>query len=161
MPFDGVQERSKVFIVEMVQLRLFCLGERAFMSRIADYFLFFNYYYRSVKHVILSLPKDFAENHAFFTDLRESQTINSLAEIFKRKVIPLLQEYFYEDYEKIRLVLGDSGKEQKEHQFIIEETRESDFFNGKTDFDLPDVRYRIQDDAFMKIESYKQIGKDL
>ena len=98
--------------------------------------------------------------HAFFTTLKNDASIESLEDVFKRKVIPLLQEYFYEDYEKIRLVLGDNGKEQK-YQFIVEEARENELFNGKTDFDLPDVRYKIQDDAFMKIESYKQIGKDL
>lgn len=48
--------------------------------------------------------------HAFFTDLRgEKVTMKELAKVFKNKVVPLLKEYFYEDYEKIQLVLGDTN----------------------------------------------------
>jgi predicted PolB exonuclease-like 3'-5' exonuclease len=34
-------------------------------------------------------------------------TIKALNRLFKNKIIPLLQEYFYEDYSKITMVLSD------------------------------------------------------
>lgn len=46
--------------------------------------------------------------------------MKTLASIFRKSVVPLLQEYFYEEYDKIRLVLGDTGKEEK-YQFITKE----------------------------------------
>lgn len=48
--------------------------------------------------------------HAFFTSLlkAENRTEAHLKEIFRNKVIPLLQEYFYDDYGKIQQVLGKS-----------------------------------------------------
>ncbi|MEI6270106.1 MAG: AAA family ATPase [Methylococcaceae bacterium] len=47
--------------------------------------------------------------HAFFMKLKKESTIEDLASIFKNKILPLLEEYFFEDWEKITLVLGKSG----------------------------------------------------
>ena len=99
--------------------------------------------------------------HAFFTKLADSPSLETLAGIFEKNVIPLLQEYFYEDYEKIQLVLGDNAKED-EYKFILDKPlKEHEIFNGNPDIDLPEKGYVIQRKAFYKIESYKQIGKDL
>lgn len=99
--------------------------------------------------------------HAFFTKLADDPSIETLASIFEKNVIPLLQEYFYEDYEKIQLVLGDNSKED-EFKFILDIQMEiKDIFNGDPDIDLPEKVYVIQRDAFLKLESYRQIGKGL
>jgi 5-methylcytosine-specific restriction protein B len=47
--------------------------------------------------------------HAFFMGLAHNATIADLARIFKNNVLPLLEEYFYEDWEKIDKVLGNCG----------------------------------------------------
>jgi 5-methylcytosine-specific restriction protein B len=44
--------------------------------------------------------------HAFFWNVN---TLAELDAVFRRKVIPLLQEYFYEDWQKIGQVLNDPG----------------------------------------------------
>jgi 5-methylcytosine-specific restriction protein B len=51
----------------------------------------------------------------------ESKT--DLAAVFKNKIIPLLQEYFYTDWSKIRRVLGDHKKWKTEDQMLIVEAR--------------------------------------
>ena len=68
--------------------------------------------------------------HAYFMPLKEKSDIDTLADIFKNKIIPLLQEYFYDDYEKIRLVLGDNQKEKVGiPQFILrEQTKAEELF---------------------------------
>lgn len=98
--------------------------------------------------------------HAFFMKLKKTENCNItiLASIFKKSVIPLLQEYFYEDYEKIRLILGDTGKD-KEYQFITSnEVKPSSLFRGGNNHLEKLVQYRINctegQDAFMEIESY-------
>ncbi|MHB8790162.1 MAG: AAA family ATPase [Desulfobulbaceae bacterium] len=59
--------------------------------------------------------------HAFFIPLKADPTVDNLSRIFEHKIIPLLAEYFFEDWQKIRLVLGDNQKKDKSTQFIIEE----------------------------------------
>lgn len=97
--------------------------------------------------------------HAFFTGLKDEPTVEKLASIFMRSVIPLLQEYFYEDYSKIMLVLGDDGKKNNKEKFILaKETKANTIFRGDiSDVDLPDYSYEIQKDAFYNIKSYAEI----
>jgi 5-methylcytosine-specific restriction endonuclease McrBC GTP-binding regulatory subunit McrB len=48
--------------------------------------------------------RDHTIGHAW---LWNTTTIDSLRQTFKDKIIPLLQEFFYNDYEKLGLLLGD------------------------------------------------------
>lgn len=56
------------------------------------------------KRIEYLYDRDHMLGHAFFMNI---STINDLKEVFENSIIPLLQEYFYEDYEKIRAVLND------------------------------------------------------
>lgn len=51
--------------------------------------------------------------HAYFMDG------TPLNQVFRDRVIPLLAEYFFEDWEKIRAVLGDDRVAEADHQFIL------------------------------------------
>jgi len=98
--------------------------------------------------------------HAFFIKLIDSPDINTLGSIFEKSIIPLLQEYFYEDYQKIQLILGDNEKLDPSIKFILDEKIKvkSVFKGDATDvIDLPEKKYTINKEAFLNIESYKQI----
>ena len=96
--------------------------------------------------------------HAYFMPLKNNPTVEMLASIFKSAILPLLQEYFYEDYEKIRLVLGDNKKTNENEQFIIKKIINYDELFGNTDFELDDAfQYEINAAAFSLIESYRSI----
>lgn len=99
--------------------------------------------------------------HAFFTGLRgEDATIEKLKSIFEKSVIPLLQEYFYEDYQKIQLVLGDNAKSSNDLKFIIDEKAVAkDIFKGNVEdiIDLPEKRYLVNKAALDNLNSYKEI----
>ena len=97
--------------------------------------------------------------HAFFTSLKNknSNSIERLADIFKNSIIPLLQEYFYDDYEKIRLVLGDNHKKDEQFQFIKKiNITPKELFGESIRLESTAV-YSLNVDALGKIESYQGI----
>ena len=101
--------------------------------------------------------------HAYFISLNSTSTIKDLASVFANKVIPLLAEYFFEDWEKIRMVLGDNQKKNQGCAFIIE-SKEHDYtglFGNVSANDFSDERKTFQRnmDALNKPESYIGIYK--
>jgi len=113
---------------------------------------------RMNKRIAVLYDREHTIGHSYFIPLRDNPTIKQLAEIFENAIIPLLQEYFYEDYEKIRLVLGDNNKENKEEQFIIAVENDYHKLFGSTDIGYDDsVTYEINRIAFDKLEAYRYI----
>jgi AAA domain (dynein-related subfamily) len=47
--------------------------------------------------------------HAFFMKLTSESKVSELELIFKNNILPLLEEYFFEDWDKIIKILGDSN----------------------------------------------------
>lgn len=102
--------------------------------------------------------------HAFFMPLKdeasEEQCFKLLQSIFANKVLPLLEEYFFEDWEKIRLVLGDNQKKEIDHQFVTENQNgfnSDDLFGSNADlgYDHDDAKtYSRNTAALGKVESY-------
>lgn len=95
--------------------------------------------------------------HAYFMPLKTNPTLAVLADIFEHRIIPLLQEYFFEDYEKIRLVLGDNHKSPEE-QFIrvIKEDYRELFGDAYYDSDET-PSYEINTSALKNINTYAKL----
>jgi len=105
--------------------------------------------------------RDHTIGHAYFISLKDNPTLEELENIFKNKIIPLLQEYFYDDWEKIRLVLGDNQKDEN-YQFIKAKKYDIKSLFGDKNNDLLDIDevskiYEINKEAFGKPESYVKI----
>jgi 5-methylcytosine-specific restriction protein B len=63
------------------------------------------------------LDRDHTIGHSYFLQL-ESGDVNGLKAVFTNNVIPLLQEYFYHDYEKIALILGEGFIRLKSNKIV-------------------------------------------
>lgn len=61
------------------------------------------------KRIKVLLDRDHCIGHAYFTPLIEDPSLENLMHIFEKRIIPLLQEYFFDDWTKINLVLGENG----------------------------------------------------
>lgn len=113
---------------------------------------------RMNKRISVLYDREHTIGHAYFMPLKDNPTIEQLAEIFENAIVPLLQEYFYEDYEKIRLILGDNNKDKKEEQFIVVAENDYNELFGSVDVGFEDsVTYEINREAFGNIESYRLI----
>lgn len=95
--------------------------------------------------------------HSFFMKLNESELMDDLKNVMLNSVLPLLQEYFYDDYNKIRLVLGDNQKAGNEPCFVAKKNDNKNDLFGATD-EINDTEvFEINEAAFDKPESYKYL----
>lgn len=97
--------------------------------------------------------------HAYFLDLISNPTIDNLSNIFLQRIIPLLQEYFYDDYERLRLVLADNQVGNGDIQFINEAEIPSDLFGRIEDIDCIDDKkvYSVNKTALSDPNAYMKI----
>lgn len=114
--------------------------------------------------------RDHCIGHAYFTLLKKEQNednlFDMLAGIFRNRIIPLLEEYFFEDWRKIRLVLGDNQKSDVNAQFIAESDAHQDlsslFGNGHgLESYTTKRRYTVQTAAFANPQAYIGIYQPL
>lgn len=100
--------------------------------------------------------------HAYFTGLRstpEADRFAALRTIFQNRILPLLEEYFFEDWQKIRLVLADNQKDER-FSLIREVSAEDEdlarLFGDNHDLDSFSTvrRFEKQASAFDEVLSY-------
>lgn len=110
------------------------------------------------KRISVLYDREHTIGHAYFVPLKSTPTLEVLGEIFADNIIPLLQEYFYEDYEKIRMVLGDNNKSNVDEQFVkATECNYAELF-GNVEYEFDGAcTYEINQNAFRNIEAYRKI----
>ena len=109
--------------------------------------------------------RDHTIGHSYFMSLKSDSSIIDLENIFKNKIIPLLQEYFYDDWEKIQMVLGDhpDQKVDDKDKFIIETKNKEEILFGFNHDDIEEelYTYKINENftkyAYLKIYELKKI----
>ena len=90
--------------------------------------------------------------HAYFMALKEDPRLETLADIFRKRILPLLEEYFFEDWHKICLVLGG-----KKNLFVREEEQDLKTLFGNDhglDSYTTKRRYSVQESAFDNPAAY-------
>ena len=70
------------------------------------------------QRIELVYDRDHMIGHSYFMHLGAESALADLAAVFRKQVLPLLEEYFFEDWETIHQVLGDNQKHDKSLCFI-------------------------------------------
>ena len=114
--------------------------------------------------------RDHCIGHAYFTPLAKvpdgDERLVALQQVFSTRILPLLEEYFFEDWQKIRLVLADNQKPAAA-QFVRESAGHEDdlarLFGGDHGLDsyATKRRYAVQDAAFSNPDAYIGIYQTL
>ena len=99
------------------------------------------------KRLLVLKDREHQIGHSYFMGLTNG---NDLKKVFFDKIIPLLQEYFYGDYEKIQMVLGEG---------FVKTTETKDFVSFATKVEpdtLPKEIYSIEDKDSMDESSFER-----
>ncbi|EIP9884968.1 AAA family ATPase [Campylobacter jejuni] len=102
------------------------------------------------------LDREKTIGHAFFISV---ENLESLKKVFKNRIIPLLQEYFYNDYALINAVLNDNGMifEDKKDDKYLQKIKNLDSVNSERSiYNIASFDDKIWD----KIEIYQAIYND-
>jgi 5-methylcytosine-specific restriction protein B len=103
--------------------------------------------------------RDHTIGHSYFFNVKSH---TDLCEVFRNKIIPLLQEYFYNDWEKVQLVLGDNkewGKPDDSHRLITHKvySGQDEIALFGVDLDEYEDITRFEVNRFLKNKNYKSI----
>ena len=114
--------------------------------------------------------RDHCIGHAYFISLKRvpdgDERLVALSQIFSNRIVPLLEEYFFEDWQKIRLVLADNQKPEAARFVIESQDHEEDLarlFGSDHGLDTyaTKQRYVVQDASFTNPDAYIGIYQTL
>lgn len=103
------------------------------------------------QRIEILLDRDHIIGHSYFMKVNNQSDLNHT---FTNNIIPLLQEYFYGDYEKIGLVLGKGFFELEEK---INQNIFADFYTTDISIDKSIYKLKTINDDFPILEALKEL----
>ncbi|MBA1245258.1 AAA family ATPase [Pseudomonas japonica] len=113
------------------------------------------------RRIEVLLDRDHCLGHAYFFPLKADNSLERLGTIFRNQVLPLLQEYFFEDWERIGWVLNDQQAEDNGTQPFVQRPSAGlgleALFGATIAGRLNDQRWQLNPLAFSSIDSYLNV----
>jgi len=111
------------------------------------------------RRIEVLLGRDYMLGHAYFMGLKDTPTLEALADVFRRQVLPLLQEYFFEDWQKIAWVLNDHRKPDGLRFVRQANLGVAELLGDGVELPGEGRPWRINHDAFLLPEAYRAVIK--
>lgn len=103
------------------------------------------------------LDRDHCLGHAYFMPLVTDARPEQLGLIFRNQILPLLQEYFFEDWQRIQWVLNDHRKPEPD-RFVYEQAKAlQTLFGDGVHVGSGSKTWCINEEAFDRMEAYAGI----
>lgn len=99
------------------------------------------------------LDRDHCLGHAYFMPLKDDSSLVRMQLIFRNQILPLLQEYFFEDWERIQWVFNDHRKPAID-RFVEQDKQDFAALFGNISVPAQGAAWRINDAAFQRISAY-------
>lgn len=107
------------------------------------------------------LDRDHCLGHAYFMSLKSGDSLRQLEVIFRNQILPLLQEYFFEDWQRISWVLNDQHAKANGCEPFVRKPQNDRgleaLFGNDVAGKLNDQRWELNDKALGSAESYRNI----
>lgn len=104
------------------------------------------------------LHRDQTFGHAYFTGVKD---IEALRRVLVYDIIPMLAEYFYDDWRQIRRVLADEGADVEQQLITAETLDPSHLFPGSDDLLTERLDYRVKAPGEIGADAIKKIYESL
>lgn len=105
------------------------------------------------ERIAILLDRDHCMGHAYFFPLCNDCTLEKLKNIFRQNILPLLQEYFFDDWQKIHWVLNDHKKKPC-FRFVYPKSIKPEIFDEEILSQVHSKNWEIQKASFDYWESY-------
>ncbi|GAB6387209.1 AAA family ATPase [Stutzerimonas marianensis] len=99
------------------------------------------------------LDRDHCLGHAYFMPLKDDASLERLEAIFRNQILPLLQEYFFEDWQRIQWVLNDHRKPVPD-RFVEQDKQDAAALFGNISVPAQGGVWRINAAAFQRASAY-------
>ena len=106
------------------------------------------------ERISVLLDRDHCLGHAYFLPLKSDPTMERLEGIFREQLIPLLQEYFFEDWQRIQWVLNDHRKEPTNRFLLQPDQKISQLFGDGVTVSQHGERWELNPGAFKNTDAY-------
>ncbi len=110
------------------------------------------------KRIKVLLDEDHVIGHSYFLKIGPEDFEYDLHAVWYDKIIPLLQEYFYNDWDKLRLVLGEHNSQKRSGFIKVLEAEYKGIFGSEFDEEYPCEIVRYEPDLFSQVLKNTFIG---
>ena len=115
------------------------------------------WFWRDFQRIEILLDRDHQIGHSYFVNTKynkekNNNNIETLKEIWYDSIIPLLNEYFYGDWEKLKLVIPGFIKTENIPKELQDECGEKKYYKFKTLKDVENEDFK----ALLKQKVFKE-----